>query len=118
MTVRRGQTVLVDYPHADGSGMSLRPALIVQADTFNQKLQNTIVAQITSKIRHLHSACRLLIDPTMDEGKSSGLHMVSVLTCVNLGTINQSRIHHVLGNLSDSLMKKVDVCLKAALELT
>jgi mRNA interferase MazF len=117
MNVRRGDVVLVDFPHADRITSSLRPALVVQSDHNNQRLHNTIVAQITSRIRHVHEATRLLIDPSTPAGASSGLHMQSLVTCENLLTIREDLIHHVLGHLSDPLMNQVNGCLKAALAL-
>jgi len=51
MNVRRGDVVLVLYPFASGIGGSRRPALIVQNDRDNERLYNTIVAQITTNLR-------------------------------------------------------------------
>lgn len=51
MNVRRGDVVLVLYPFASGRGNSRRPALIVQNDRDNERLHNTIVAQITTNLR-------------------------------------------------------------------
>jgi mRNA interferase MazF len=46
MNVNRGDVVLVDFPFPRG-GSKLRPAVVVQNDTDNGRLLNTIVAQIT-----------------------------------------------------------------------
>jgi mRNA interferase MazF len=48
MNARRGEVVLVDFPFSSGGGAKVRPALVVQNDRDNQRLVNTIVAQITS----------------------------------------------------------------------
>jgi mRNA interferase MazF len=48
MNVKRGDVVLAYYPFASGAGSSRRPVLVVQGDTQNQRLKNTIVVQITS----------------------------------------------------------------------
>jgi mRNA interferase MazF len=117
MNVRRGEVILVDFIHADRMTSSLRPALVVQSDHNNQRLHNTIVAQITSRLRHLHEPTRLLVDPATPEGASSGLHMPSVVTCENLLTIREDLIHHTLGRLSDPLMQRVNDSLKAAMGL-
>jgi mRNA interferase MazF len=117
MNVRRGDVVVVDYPHASGQVSSLRPALVVQSDHNNQRFQNTIVVQITSKIRHLHEPTRLLIDPSTSGGSLSGLHMVSVAACENIVTIREDLIHQVIGHLPATLMQQIDTCLKAALGL-
>jgi mRNA-degrading endonuclease toxin of MazEF toxin-antitoxin module len=54
MNVRRGDVVLVQYPFASGRGASRRPALIVQNDRDNRRLDNTIIAQITTTMRHVN----------------------------------------------------------------
>ena len=43
MNVRRGEIVIVDYPYSDQIGCKIRPALIVQADAWNQRLDATIL---------------------------------------------------------------------------
>jgi mRNA-degrading endonuclease toxin of MazEF toxin-antitoxin module len=117
MNVIRGDVVIVDYFHASGQGSSLRPALVVQSDHNNSRIHNTIVAQITSNLHHLKEPTRLLIDPNTVDGKSSGLHMISVVTCENIVTIHKDLIHHVIGQLSSALMTRIDSCLKIALSL-
>jgi mRNA interferase MazF len=117
MNARRGDVVVVEYFHASGQGSSICPALVVQTDLNNQRMQNTIVVQITSKVQRLNEPTRLLVDPTSVEGKSSGLHMTSVVTCENILTIDEDLIHRVIGRLSPALMSQIDGCLKASLEL-
>ena len=48
MKVQRGDVVMVDWLYSDRTGSKRRPALVVQADAFNQTLDNTILAMITS----------------------------------------------------------------------
>jgi len=48
MNVKRGDIVLVDFPYSDQTGRKVRPALVVQSDVWNQKLDDTILAIITS----------------------------------------------------------------------
>jgi mRNA interferase MazF len=45
---RRGDVVLAWYPFAAGAGGSRRPVVIVRNDADNQRLANTVVAQITT----------------------------------------------------------------------
>ena len=61
MNVRRGEVVLVDYPYAAGSGTKVRPVLVIQNDRDNQRLINTIVAQITSMTRRVLEPTQLLM---------------------------------------------------------
>jgi mRNA-degrading endonuclease toxin of MazEF toxin-antitoxin module len=45
--VSRGQIVVVDFSVA-GLPKKVRPVLVIQADTYNQKMTNTVVAMITT----------------------------------------------------------------------
>jgi mRNA interferase MazF len=117
MSVRRGEVVLIDYPYTT-SGSKVRPALVVQNDRDNQRLPNTMVAQITSNVqRALTEPTQYLIDLGRPEGQQSGLRRTSAVNCVNLFTIDQRDILHTLGNLPAPTMAKIDDCLKAALGL-
>ena len=48
MRVQRGDIVLIDFPYSNHTGSKIRPALVVQADVWNQRLDDTILALITS----------------------------------------------------------------------
>lgn len=95
-----------------------RPAVVVQCDRLNQKIENTIVAMITGNISQIgKEPTQLLIEPKTPEGASSGLKLPSAVRRQNLSTVAQRDIHATIGHLSDALMKKLEACLKAALEL-
>src|SRR5438128_1720588 len=104
MNVRRGDVILAFYPFASGAGAKKRPVLVVQNDRDNRRLSNTIVAQITSNTRRAHEPTHLLIEIASADGRQSGLLCDSVISCVNLATINESRIDRIIGSLSPSLM--------------
>jgi mRNA interferase MazF len=115
MSVKRGDVVLALYPFASGTGSSRRPVLIVQNDTDNGRLRNTVVAQITSNLKRVGDPSHLLIEAATPEGVQSGLLHDSVLSCNNLATIEQKLIQRAIGSLPATTMQKVDACLKAAL---
>jgi mRNA interferase MazF len=117
MNVRRGDVVLVLYPFASGRGASRRPALIVQNDRDNRRLDNTIIAQITTNVRHANDPTHLLIASLTLEGQQAGLLHDSVISCNNLATVHEDRIHRVIGHLPDAMIYRIDECLKAALGL-
>jgi len=91
MNVRRGDVVLVLYPFASGTSWSRRPALIVQNDADNVRLHNTIVAQITTKLRREAAPTHLLLAQTTTEGQQAGLLHDSVVSCTNLATVHEDR---------------------------
>jgi len=118
MNVRRGEVVLVDFPYSDHTGSKVRPALVVQADTWNQRLDDTILALITSsRHRRVGAATQCVIDITTPEGQQTGLRLNSVIQCENLLTYDQGFILRVLGRLSTTSMEQIDACLKAALSI-
>ena len=116
MSVRRGEIVIVDYPYSDQTGRKARPALVVQDDTWNDRLDNTILTSITSsRNRRIGDSTSYFIDVTTVDGQQTGLRLNSVVQCKNLITYDQRRIHSVIGSLSDAAMREIDICLKAAL---
>ncbi len=114
MSVSRGDVVLVDYPYSDGTGSKVRPALVVQTDTLNHRITDTILAAI-SRSQHRASATQLLIELTTPEGRQSGLRQDSMMQCENLLTFDQRHVVGTIGSLSAPLMQRIDECLRAAL---
>jgi mRNA interferase MazF len=116
MRVSRGDVVLIDFPYSDRSGSKVRPALVVQNDTLNHRIDDTILAAI-SRSTHRISDTQLLVDITTADGQLTGLRQASVIQCENLLTFDQQFIIASIGRLPPSLIKQVDDCLKAALQL-
>jgi len=115
---RRGDVVIIEFPFVDGGRGKNRPALIVQSDENNRRLQNTIVAMISGNLRRADQvATQVLVDPQTVAGRSSGLHGPSVVKCENLYTVRQQDVLQTIGRLSTELMTEAEACLKASLEL-
>lgn len=86
MKVRRGDVVLVDYPYSDRTGSKVRPCPVVQIDRNNQRLDDTILVTISSRVQHVAEPTRLLIDLSTADGQQSGLLFTPALQCENLLT--------------------------------
>ena len=100
MPVNRGDVVLVPVPFTSGAGSKTRPVLVVQADHNNRRLQDTIVAVITSTTRRaVREATQLLIEVATPEGRQSGLLHDSAVKCERLHTVLQSQIQRTIGSL-------------------
>src|SRR5262245_43405953 len=113
---RRGDIVVVEIPYYDRPGGKERPAVVVQCDRNNGRLMSTVVAGMTTNLRHVATEpTQFLVDPSTPDGVSSGVPAPSAVKCENLYTVSQARIKRTLGRLSDVLRRKLDVCLKAAL---
>jgi mRNA interferase MazF len=116
--MRRGDVVLIDYPFSTGGGSKVRPALVVQADRNNLRLQETIVAVITSNVsRAALEPTQYLIEPTHPDWKASGLRQPSVVKCENIYTFDNGRVLRFIGRLSAASMGQVNDCLKASLDI-
>ena len=118
MTVRRGDIVLLAFPFADGVGGKVRPAVVIQSDTNNVRLNNTIIAMINSTTdRVAQEPTQLLFDVNTQEGKQSGLLHTSAIKCENVITVEQRLIVKTIGTLPQKIMTHVDLCLKRSLGL-
>jgi mRNA interferase MazF len=119
MAVSRGDVILTHVRFSSGAGGKVRPALIVQSNYNNQRLQDTIVALITRTThRSQIEATQQLVDISTTDGKASGLLQTSAVKCEHLETILQADIQRTIGHLPATPMKKIDDCLRAALELS
>lgn len=115
---RRGDVVRVQFPYAGGGGGKERPAVVIQTDRLNQRIGSTVVVMVTGNTKRVGAEpTQFLIDPSTAEGNPSGLSYPSAVKCENPVTIRQSDIRLTLGRLSDSLLAKLDACLKAAFDL-
>ena len=118
MRVNRGEIVLVDFPYSNHTGSKIRPALVVQSDVWNQRLDDTILALITSSPQRMTGApTQYFIDTSTVEGQQARLRFDSIVQCENLVTHDQRLILRIIGRLPDSAMQQIDACLKAALDI-
>ncbi len=113
-TYKRGDVVLVLFPHSDLRTAKSRPALVVQAENLRTNLAQVIVAMITSRMFRANYPSRVTVLLSTPEGQQSGLLTDSVVMTDNLATIGETAIDRVIGSLS---MAKVDVALRYTLGL-
>jgi mRNA interferase MazF len=52
---KRGDIVLVPFPFTDLSSSKRRPALVISADAFNDRMEDVVVAAITSQLTSDHA---------------------------------------------------------------
>jgi len=103
---RRGAVLIVNFPFSDGSGSKNRPALVIQNDADNQRLQNTVLAMITGNISHAHEATQFWVDPSTQECRNAGLRGPSVVKCSVLVTVAGKSIIRRLGHLSPAALQR------------
>lgn len=118
MSLQRGDVVIVDFPQQTGPIPKRRPAVVVQCDTNNRRLSNSIFAMVTSNTQLAQSEpTQILIEVATEEGKFSGLLRNSAVKCENLYTLPISAVRHTIGRLSPAHLRQLDGALKAALAL-
>jgi len=117
MSFKRGDVLIALFPNADGSPPKARPVVVVQADAYNAKLKNLIVAAITSNLSHATDPASVLIEVASPDGKATGLRQDSVISCINLATISDTLIAKKIGQLSPALLKRLNDALKVALDV-
>ena len=115
--MKRGDVVLVRFPHPSGQRGKKRPAVIVQADAYAGRVGTVVVAEVTKNLKMKADPACLFIDVSTSDGKSTGLQIDSVVSSLVLDTVYADTIAQVLGGLSPSLLQKLDDCLKAGLGL-
>jgi mRNA interferase MazF len=105
--MKRGDVILALIPNVGSPGGKKRPALVVQSDLNNARLNETIIAAITSNTSRVHEAHQLLIDVSTPDGNATGLLHDSAVRCERLHTIPQVDVARVIGKMSDALMSKL-----------
>ena len=111
---KRGDVILVLFPHSDLRTAKPRPALVIQADNLQTGLPQLIVAMITSRLLRANHPSRVLILLSSPQGQQSGLLTDSVVATDNLATIAEVAIERVIGTLP---MSDVDKALRHTLGL-
>jgi mRNA interferase MazF len=116
MKVKRGDVILADLPFSDRAGSKKRPALVVQCDRNNQRLDDVILALITSATsRAQREPTQLLVNVKSSAGRASGLLFDSAVKCEHLVTLHRRFVGRVLGHLPDECMENINLCLKESL---
>lgn len=118
MKVSRGDVVLVDFPFTAGSASKLRPAVIVQNDASNRRLDTTILAAITSNTRFQAVPTQVAVDPSTPDGAPTGLLRPSAIKCENLATVEARLIRRRIGKLPPTLAAQLDAAIKASLAIS
>lgn len=111
---KRGDVVLVLFPHSDLRTAKTRPALIVQANDLNTGLAQIIVAMITSRTFRANHPSRVTIVLNTPDGVQSGLLADSIVVTDNLATVTEVAIDRIIGKIS---MQKIDQALRHTLGL-
>jgi mRNA interferase MazF len=112
---KRGDVVLVLFPHSDLRTAKKGPALVVQADNLQTGLDQIIVAMITSNLARRGHPSRYFVSLSSEAGRKSGLLTDSVVMTDNLATVFLVGIDSKIGSLPD--MQPINEALRVTLGL-
>ena len=115
--MKRGDVVLVRFPHPTGQRGKKRPAVVVQSDAYAGVVRTVVVAEVTKNLTMKDDPACLFIDVSTADGKATGLLIDSVVSSLVLVTIYVDTVDRVLGSLPPALLQKFDDCLKVGLGL-
>jgi mRNA interferase MazF len=115
--MKRGDVVLVRFPHPSGQRGKKRPAVIVQSDAYAGSVSTVVVAEITKNLSMKGDLSCLFIDVSTPDGKAKGLIRDSVVSGLVLVTVYLDTIAKVLGALSPTMQSSLDDSLRAGLAL-
>ena len=115
--MKRGDVVLVRFPHPSGQRGKKRPAVVVQADAYARAVGTIVVAEVTKNLAMKNDPACLFIDVSTPEGRSTGLLVDSVVSSLVLDTVYADTVAQVLGRLSPAMLQNLDACLKVGLGL-
>jgi len=113
MQIKRGDIVFVNLDPVVASEQGKeRPALVIQNNIGNQHSPVTIIAPITSKTFSREYPTNVEIS-----SRDSKLKKDSTILLNQIRTIDKSRIIKKIHALDEELMEKVNLAIKASLDL-
>jgi mRNA interferase MazF len=115
--MKRGDVVLVRFPHPSGQRGKKRPAVVIQSNAYANTVNTVVVAEVTKNLTMKGDPACLFIDVSTPEGKATGLLVDSVVSSLVLTTVYADTVALVLGSLSPTQVQKLDDCLKVGLAL-
>ena len=111
--VRRGEIYYADLSPVVGSEQGgMRPVLVVQNDVGNKYSPTVIVSAITSQINKAKLPTHIELPAS-----ANGLNRDSVVLLEQLRTIDKSRLHDLIGQVSPEGMQKINDAMSISLGL-
>jgi mRNA-degrading endonuclease toxin of MazEF toxin-antitoxin module len=71
--MKRGDVVLVRFPHPSGQRGKKRPAVVVQSDAYASTVSTVVVAEVTKNLTMKGDPACLFIDVSTPDGRATGL---------------------------------------------
>lgn len=113
--MKRGDVVLVFVPFVGSPGGKKRPAVVIQSDSLNAVLRETLIVEVSSNLSNVTRQHQVLINVSAAEGAATGLLSDSAVRCERPHILPQSDVLRTIGSISPALMHEIDEALKAAM---
>lgn len=117
MNIQRGDVIKARFPHVAGGRGKKRPVIVVQGDTYNQKLRHAVVVQLTSNLDEKDDPACYFIEANSPEGQSAGLQRDSLVLGYMLATLAEDLVSEQIGSLPEQTMQQIEECIKTALDM-
>jgi mRNA interferase MazF len=109
-----GEIYSVEIPSSNGHEQAgIRPAIVVQAPQFENRLPTVLIVPLTSRLTAQTSPGTLTIQADAD----NNLTMTSVALVFQLRAIDKRRLKRRIGRLSAILLAQVHQAMKELLQL-
>ena len=113
MVIKRGDIFYADLRPVVGSEQGgVRPVLIIQNDVGNRHSPTVICAAITSKMNKAKLPTHIELPAS-----TNGLNRDSVVLLEQLRTIDKSRLHDLIGQVSPEGMQRINDAMSISLGL-
>ena len=114
MVIQRGELWWTDFGEPLGSRPAkVRPAVVIQADTYNRSRLNTVlVAVVTSNLLRASAPGNVLLEP-----HESGLDQPSVVNVSQLATVNKTDLLERIHQLGPQSIRLIEAGLRQVLGL-
>lgn len=119
-SLKRGDIISIDFGVNVGCEKSgLRPAIVVSDSDLNDKLENIVVAPLSSivnKMKNLQEG--EMVQPKksqfiMAKGYYKQLNSTSVVQLEDIRSVSKKRINNFIGRLSPQSMEEMQECLRS-----
>src|SRR5438046_9498597 len=97
--MKRGDVIVVRFPHPSGLRGKKRPAVVVQSDAYAGAVGTLVVAEVTTNLTMAGDPACLFLDTTTPEGRATGLVRDSVVSRLVLVTVYADAVAQVPGTL-------------------
>jgi mRNA interferase MazF len=115
-TIKRGDVVLIEFPHSNMAESAVRPALVISSDEHNAGDSDVVCVMISSQVDKAREGDIVLTSKDGDF-KPSGLRLDSVFRVSRIQALEKSLVKKRLGHVSDDFLATVGKPIARLLKL-